>query len=552
MHYLGISSLYHDPAACLIRDNKIIAMAEEERFSLNKHARGEFPWRAIEYCLRSGGITINDVDKVGFYFNPSFDNLFLKRKVIYGNPLNVLGTLYYRRNIKNNPVNGLRKFFNATKEIRYIDHHRTHAASAFYLSGFSKASILTIDGAGEATSTALYSGNGNAMETLEEFHVPNSIGGFYTSFTEWLGFETNEGEGKVMGLAPYGKKYLDVFDKILKIDKDGKYRFDTKLLNFNVGKMEANYSPELVRLIGEPRKKDPLTNYHKDVAFSLQKRLEDVGKALAERITDMTKSKNICLAGGVALNCKMNGEILASGTVENIFVQPASHDAGCALGAALVLAVEDGNKFDEMEHAYYGPEYSDEEIKKYLDMAKVKYEYHKDISGVAADLLAKDNIVGWFQGRMEWGARALGNRSILANPSSPEVKDRINYFVKHREPFRPFCPSMLEEKAKNYGVEKYLPFMIVSTQVPEERREEIAGVVHVDGSIRPQTVRKSVNEKYHKLIAEFDRQTGVPVLLNTSLNIRGQPMIDHPKQALALFYSEGIDALAIGNYLVRK
>ena len=554
MYYLGIASLYHDPAAALICNNKIIAIAEEERFSLNKHARGEFPWRAIDFCLKKAGITIKQVDKIGFYFNPSFKNLFVKRKAIYKNPVNVLGTIYYRKNILNNPIAGLKKYFGSEKKIYYIDHHKTHAASAFYVSGFQKSAILTMDGAGEATSTGFYLGNGSQIEELDDICLPNSLGAYYTCLTEWLGFEPNEGEGKVMGLAPYGSKYLEVFNKILQVSKSQNppYKFDSSLLNFNVGKLEANYSQKLISMIGKPRGREELTENHKHVAYSLQKRLEDAALALTEKIVGMAGSKNLCIAGGVGLNCKMNGVLLASGLIDDIFVQPAAYDSGCALGAALTLAVEDGHKFQKMEHAYFGPEYSDEEIKRYLDMAKIKYEYQKDIAGTVGDMLAKDKIVAWFQGRMEWGARALGNRSILANPNSPKIKDRINYYVKHREPFRPFCPSMLEEKAKDYGVNKYLPFMIVATSVPEEKRKDISGVVHVDGSIRPQTVRKTVNPLYHKAISQFHKNTGIPVLLNTSLNIKGQPIIENPKQALSLFYSEGIDALAIGNYLVKK
>ncbi len=554
MYYLGITSLYHDPAACLIEDNKIVAMAEEERFSLSKHARGEFPWRAIDFCLKKAGIGMMDVDKIGFYFNPSFKNLFVKRKIIYKNPLNVLGTIYYRKNILNNPVAGLKKYFGSEKKIHYIDHHKTHAASAFYVSGFQKAAVLTMDGAGEATATGFYLGNGAQIEELQDACLPNSLGAYYTCFTEWLGFEPNEGEGKVMGLAPYGSKYLDVFNKILQINKNSKipYRFNSKILNFNVGRLEANYREQLISFIGNPRGRGELSDHHKNVAYSLQKRLEEAALALTEKITSITSSKNLCIAGGVGLNCKMNGVLLASGLIEDIFVQPAAYDAGCALGAALTLAVEDGHKFQKMDHAYYGSEYTDESIKKSLDMAKIKYEYHKDIAGIVGDMLAKDKIVAWFQGRMEWGARALGNRSILANPCSPKIKDRINYHVKHREPFRPFCPSILEEKSKDYGVNNYLPFMIVATQVPIEKRNEIPGVVHVDGSIRPQTVRKSINPTYHKVISQFYKNTGIPVLLNTSLNIKGQPIIENPKQALSLFYSEGVDALAIGNYLVKK
>jgi carbamoyltransferase len=285
----------------------------------------------------------------------------------------------------------------------------------------------------------------------------------------------------------------------------------------------------------------------------LQKRLEDVAKHLVEKLVEMTGYKNLCLAGGVCLNSKMNGEILASGLIGNIFIQPGAGDAGCALGCALQLAVEEGLKFDKMEHVYYGPEYSNEEIEKILKEARLKFEYYKDIAGIVAELISKGNIVGWFQGKMEFGPRALGNRSILADPRDPEIKNKLNYFVKHREPFRPFCPSLLDKYRKNYQEIDYeSPYMILITKVPEESRKDIPGVIHVDGTIRPQTVTKNVNPLYYKLIEKFYKLTGVPVILNTSFNVRGEPMVCKPQEAIADFYRTGMDALAIGNYLLKK
>lgn len=549
MYILGISGMLHDPAACLVRDNQIVAFAAEERFNRVKHSPHGFPTRAINFCLKTEGIKLSDVDRIGFHLNPSFKNLFWnRRRQFLRGPEQLLGTPFLRNSIAGFAKSGFKKNFKATPKIQFIDHHIAHAASSYYLSGFDEATILTIDGAGESTATMAAHGKGSDMEILKEYAVPNSLGIAYMAITEWLGFKAFDGEGTVMGLAPYGKKYIKTFDNFLKNRPDG-YKFNDRFDNKN-----WSYSDYAVEQLGKPRlHSEPIKSYHQDVAYSLQLKLERAAIHLVQKFVEATGSRNLCLAGGVALNCKMNGEIMSSGLVDNIFIQPASSDDGNAIGCAVKLAVDEGEKFKKMEHTYYGPQYSDEEIKKTLGILKTKADYYADIAGVAAELLASGKIVGWFQGRMEGGPRALGNRSILADPRDAKMKDIINFYVKHREPFRPFCPSMLDEKRHKYfEIDYESPYMIMTQKVPKEAQREIPAVVHVDGTIRSQTVRKDQNALYHKLIANFYKLTGVPVILNTSYNISGEPIVNTPQEAIADFYREGIDALALGNFLLTK
>ncbi|MBI1971858.1 MAG: carbamoyltransferase [Candidatus Aenigmarchaeota archaeon] len=549
MYFLGISGMMHDPAACLVRDNEIVAFVEEERFNRIKHSPKSFPSKAVAFCLKRAGIKISDVDKIGFHFNPSYKNLFWKRKSQFlRGPEQLVGTPYLRSSVFSFVESGFKKNFKYKPKVEYIDHHMAHAASSFHLSGFNDATVLTIDGAGESTATMAAHGADNEINVIKEFAVPNSLGIAYMAMTEWLGFQAFEGEGKVMGLAPYGNRYLKIFDSIIKKTSGG-YKFDERYDN-----KAWSYSDYAVGALGKPRlSNEEILKYHKNVAYSVQSRLEETVKHLVEKFVGETGSKNLCLAGGVALNSKMNGEILYSGLIDDIFIQPAANDAGNAIGCAVKMAVDCGNRFGKMEHIYYGPEYQDDEIKKTLQMLKIEAAYHTDIAGKVAELLAKGKIVGWFQGKMEAGPRALGNRSILADPRDPKMKDTINFFVKHRESFRPFCPSILDEKRNKYfEVDHETPFMILIQKVPKDVQKEIPAVVHVDGTIRSQTVRKDQNPKYHKLISEFYRLTGVPVLLNTSFNVAGEPIVNTPQEAIADFYREGIDALAIGNYLLTK
>jgi carbamoyltransferase len=553
MYFLGITAGMHDPAVALIRDNKIVAFVEEERFNRVKHAKGYFPTMALNWVLKKEKIKIDDIDKIGYYLDPSVSNMVVKKiHNIAKSPINIGAAIRWSNRLKTYPISNLKKYFKYKKnDINYINHHLCHSASTFLLSGFKKSSILTIDGVGEYASATMRYGSSNELELLYEIKEPNSLGYVYSAVTDFLGFETNEGEGKVMGLAPYGSNYYKIFDEIIKPTRNG---FVTKKIFSSNGFMDVSYSDFLTLKLGQPRlPSEPLEKRHMDIAYSLQERLEQIALHLVERLVEITGNKNLCLAGGVALNCKMNGRILESGLIDDIFIQPAAGDAGCALGAALWLAHEEGFKFKKLEHVYFGPEYSNEEVEKVLKTANLKYEEISDPSGTAAELLAQGKIVGWFQGRMEAGPRALGNRSILADPRDPGIKDKLNYLVKHREPFRPFCPSLLDKAKKEYLENAYeSPFMILSFKVPEEKRKEIPGVVHVDGTVRPQTVTKEANPRYYKLISEFEKLTGVPVVLNTSFNIKGEPIVCKPEQAIADFYSTGMDALIINDFLIAK
>ncbi len=536
MYYLGItagavlSELGHDPAACLIKDNRIVAFVEEERFVRVKHAGGFFPVNAIKYCLNEGGVKLDEV-KIGYYMNPA---CFWKRTFT---PKNVVGAI--RANNYMGMIPKFLKFYFGHKpDVEYVNHHTCHTYSSFPFSGMKVSTCFSIDGGGERTATLVSQCNSDKVATLGESFKPNSMGQFYGQFTNWLGFKMLDEEGKTMGLAPYGEPKYDLsgfirFEKGMhKVTKDAWELYEA---------IESSFG---TRRIGEIQK------IHKDVAASVQKKLEEVSINMV-KYYDV---KNLTLCGGIALNCKMNGEILNSGLIKDIFVQPVANDAGCAIGAAAYLSMLDGNRFDKLEHLYYGPEYSNEQIKKTLDICKVKYEYHDDIAGIGAELIAKGKIISWFQGRMEGGPRALGGRSILADPSDPKMQDRINYFVKHREPWRPFCPSMLEEDKEKYLENAHEdPFMILTFKIKEEWQKELPAIVHpADKTARPQTVRKSANPLYWKLINNFKKETGVSVVLNTSFNIQGEPIVCIPEDAVRCFFGNGLDYLLIGNYLVKK
>jgi carbamoyltransferase len=548
MYFLGINGGWHDNSACLIEDNKIIAFVEEERFVNVKHSPGYFPLNAIKFCLKEAGIKISDVDEISYFLKPSF-KLFSKRSKL-SRPTSFINSYLNTKSAKTSPIYYLKNYFRTDKKINYIEHHLCHAASSFYLSGFKKANILSIDGVGEGTSTLMAFGNKKNIEKIKEMFYPNSLGILYSIFTDFLGFKANSDEGKVMGLAPYGIPKYDFFKMgIIKFEEGG-YKINEKIINYL---SFENPSLNGVKNFGEPRRFRDINENDKNIAASLQDALEKTIVHISEWVKDQTGSDKFCLAGGVALNCKANGYLLEQDFVNDIFIQPAAGDAGTALGAALITAMNYGFKFSKMNHVYFGPSYTDEYIEKELKIAKIPYEKISDPSGTAAELLAQGKIVGWFQGRMEAGPRALGNRSILADPRDPEIKDKLNYLVKHREPFRPFCPSLLDKAKKEYLENAYeSPFMILSFKVPEEKRKEIPGVVHVDGTVRPQTVTKEANPKYYKLISEFEKLTGVPVVLNTSFNDKGQPIVENPGQAVKMFFGTGMDALIIENFLIKK
>lgn len=523
-YYLGITTPVgwgHDPGACLVKDNKIIAFAEEERFVRYKHAFQMFPRFAIKYCLDHAGIGIDDVE-IGTNVDPK------KFRLGAYTPKKIVGAKIAAQEYQN-MVKNVEFYFGGAPKITHVQHHITHAYSAFPLSGFSSGHTFNMDAVGERTSTMVGEFNGGLKILLDSSH---SLGYLYTRFTQWLGFDGADGEGTVMGLAPYGKPIIDL--------SEFARTADTLYAKCDYKDIIARFGPRRLGMIEEK---------HKDIAASLQATLEKILIHMVQKYN----VERLCMAGGVALNCVANGRLIEEQYVKDIFVQPASSDAGGALGAAVYLAMQDGHKFDKMEHIYYGPSFSDSEIKKVLDSCGLRYEYHKDIAGVAAELVAKNKIIGWFQGRMEAGPRALGNRSILANPTNPKMKDILNSRVKHREPWRPFCPSLLnDDRAKYFSADKESPFMILAFHVKEEMQKEIPAIVHVDGTARPQTVTKKQNPLYYKFLKNMKKETGHGVVINTSFNVKGEPIVNRPEDAVRCFFGTGLDAVCIGNYLVKK
>lgn len=548
----------HDASACLVKDGRIVAFAEEERFVRVKHAPNSLPVNAISFCLNYAGITIRDVDYIACpRADPSFH-----RQHVFGHVISNL-TKYLRMNVPytlsvllHGVVNisaltlslGLRRHFGHSPPVVPIRHDVAHLASAFYASPFQEAKLLCVEGIAEKTSTLMGRGTKDGIECMNEVLVPNSLGLFYTAFTEWAGFEHLEGEGKLMGLAPYGLPTHDL-QHVVWGTADG-FEYD-----WRYGGLGGRLGPALCAEFGPRRERGGvISQHHKDVAASVQARLEEVSLHLLRVLSDAVPSGNLCLAGGVALNMKMNGTLLRSGLVERLFVQPVANDAGVAIGAALELSHRLGESCDYvMDHAYLGPSYTNEEIREELDRRRLVYEHHGEIAAAVADILNDGQIVGWFQGRMEAGPRALGNRSLLADPRDPMMKDRINERVKFREAFRPYCPSLLDEVKQDYLEDAHSsPFMTIAFQVRPCAKNKIPAVVHVDDSVRPQTVTSEANPLFHELIASFGRTSGVPVVLNTSLNVAGEPICCSPEDAIDCFLKTRMDAIALGNYLVRR
>jgi len=552
--------LGENPGAALIKDGVLLAAVEEERFNRVKHSKGfPFPEKSIEYCLSCAKITLNEVDSIGVGWASPAQHfkrellLALRRPILLPNYKN--WTSSYKKE-KQCPLF-------KDKRISYHLHHLSHASSAFHLSGFKEANIITMDGRGESSSTLLGAGLGaKDITVFKEFSLLNSIGALYESFTDYLGFTRHSHEGKVMGLASYGTPLK--YNNILIMKKNG-YSLETfqrylSMLNGIKRKLMGKKVDSLKELLkanyGPPRgKEDQILKRHQDIAATVQFIQEKVVQHLAEILYDKTGVKNFCLAGGSSLNCVSNGKLLENDFVQDIFVQPASSDSGTAIGAAYLEWIKltgEPSSF-KMEHAYWGPEFSNEEILAELKKTKLKYKFYKDIPGVAAEKVAKGKIIGWFQGRMEIGPRALGNRSILANPTDKKMKDKVNLQVKHRENWRPFCPSLLNESRKDYFEMDYpSPFMILSFKVKEEMWDEVPSVIHVDKTARPQTVEKKHNLRYYDLIKNLGGLTGHPIVLNTSFNDKEEPLVCSPKDAVSCFKRTNLDYLAIGNYLVEN
>ncbi len=545
-----------------MRDGRLVACAEEERFSRVKHT-GDFPSQAIRYCLREAGVSARDLDHVCYYWNPF---LSLPQQAWYiGRNLPRSLQLVWNREDRYFPMFRVKQRFwrelgltRADKaRFHYANHHLAHAASAFYPSPFEEAAVMTLDAAGEWTTSWLGYGRGKTLSPIKEICFPHSLGMLYGAVTEYLGFKFASGEGKVMGLASYGRPALvDEFRKIVAIDEaNGDFRLDLSYFEWQVKGHGHWVSDKFHRIFGPGRVAEAeIEDRHADVAYALQAVTEETALALARYLKTRTGSDNLCLAGGVALNAVINGRILKEGPFGQVFIQPAANDPGTAIGAALLTHVGNGGGRDyRMEDAYWGPQFSNEEIEQALKAAGVEYRRLENAPAEAARLLAADRIVAWFQGRMECGPRALGNRSILSDPRTAGKKDILNARVKHREGFRPFAPSVLEEKVGEcFDSSHPSPYMILVYNVLPEKRHDLEAITHVDGTARVQTVSRKTNPRYYRLIEEFEKHTGVPVVLNTSFNVRGQPIVCTPAEAIDCYLGTGIDALVIGDFLTMK
>ncbi|MDH4234374.1 MAG: carbamoyltransferase [Gallionella sp.] len=591
MRVLGISGLYHDSAAALIENGRIVAAAQEERFTRKKHD-SRFPVNAVRYCLTEGGIGLGDVDHVVFYDKPflKFERLletyltFAPRGIksfSMAIPLWLREKLFLKDLLfkEFRKIDGDGKW---NKQMLFSEHHLSHAASAFFPSPFEEAVVLTMDGVGEWATTSVAIGRGNNLEVTKEIHFPHSLGLLYSALTYYTGFKVNSGEYKVMGLAPYGEpKYADLILKhLMDVKPDGSFRLDMSYFNYCTGLTMTNKKFDDL-FGGPPRKSDELlTQRHMDLAASIQAVTEEVVLRLTRSLSKETGIKNLCLAGGVALNCVANGKILRDGSFERIYIQPAAGDAGGALGAALAgYHMQLGQKRqvngDAMRGSYLGPAFTQAEIETRLNNCGAKFELFDDAALIenSAEDLTQGKAFGWFQGRMEFGPRSLGNRSILGDPRSPTMQKTLNLKVKYRESFRPFAPSVLRERVSDwFELDGDSPYMLLVADVVKSRRREmtaeenqlfgidklnvpksdIPAVTHVDYSARIQTVHQDTNPRYHALLSAFERKTGCPVLVNTSFNVRGEPIVGSPEDAFRCFMGTGLDVLVVGNCYLRK
>jgi len=565
MNILGISAFYHDSAACLLSNGEIVAACQEERLSRIKHDES-FPVRSVHYCLHQGRLGILDVDYIVFYEKPltKFDRIiesFLYSAPNGGEPFRRAMPVWLRSRLRTEKE--IRKELDFEGDILFVDHHAAHSASAFFPSPFKEATVLTMDGVGEWTTIGVAHGHVNRIEPLWEQRFPHSLGLLYSAFTAFLGFGVNSGEHKMMGLSSYGEPvYRDlILENLLDLKEDGSFRLNMDYFDILSGRSMTNERFHDLFQQSPRIPESPITNKDRDIASSIQWVTEEVVLRVSQFAMNQTGSLNLCMGGGVSLNCVANGRLLREGPFENIWIQPASGDAGGALGAALLVwhrYLENGrvtdDLMDSMSGSFLGPAYDDEEISRALEMVGIPFT--KLPEGTerylpVADLLAEGLVVGWFQGRMEFGPRALGARSILADPRRMEIKDRINETIKFRETFRPFAPVILEESAKEYfALEAISPYMLLAA--PVKRPDEIPAATHVDGSARVQTVSEEMNPDLHSLISLFSAKTGCPVMLNTSFNVRGEPVVCSPEDAILTFMSTGLDILVMGSFLVAK
>ena len=589
---LGISAFYHDSAAALIIDGKIIAAAQEERFSRKKHD-SRYPYNAVQYVLSEAKLKLSQINHIVFFEKPflKFERLLETylafapsgfKSFSLSMPIWLREKLFQKKylfdHLKDHDEN-----FNDIDKINFSEHHYSHAASAFYPSPFEEAIILTLDGVGEWATTTVSIGKKNEIKMLKEIHFPHSLGLIYSAFTYYTGFKVNSGEYKVMGLAPYGEpKYKDIIvDNLMDIKDDGSFRLDMSYFNYATGLTMTN--KKFSNLFGQPvrdPKKNPLTQFHMDIAASIQAVTEEIVLKISQSIASEYKIKNLCLAGGVALNCVANGKILKNKIFDNIWIQPAAGDAGGSLGAALAYWHKELGQprdifKDQMKGSYLGPSFNEEEIETELKLLKANYKKinSENLIEIIANELNKEKTIGWFQGKMEFGPRALGGRSIIADPRSEKMQKELNLKVKFRESFRPFAPSILIEDVSDwFDLKNESPYMLLVADVKKElqiqmskedqtlfgidklniKRSSIPAVTHVDYSARIQTVHKETNPRYHNLLKKFKEITGCPVLVNTSFNVRGEPIVCSIKDAFNCFMGTNLDILVCENFILYK
>lgn len=575
---MNILSYFHgvDPAAAVIVDGRVVAYIEEERLLRNKHAANIFPTRSIQACLELAGLALTDIDVAVYGWDAprygSGDMARFYQELNRRYPPDDATQRWQQRNVglfapaalRRTLTNHLVRAFGIAPEqvppLEFYPHHRTHAASAFFLSPHEEALVLTLDGSGDSDCTTVWRGKGTTLEALHRIEIPHSLGWFYAAVTEYLGFDAYDGEYKVMGLAAYGRENLEVRAKLEQIVTPGPlgfdYEVDPSYIHHGAHTYSERFTDKLVALMGAPPRQGPvpLTPLHEDIAFEAQRLLEETALRLVAHFAKATGLRALCVGGGVGLNVKLNSRIHRMGLFDHVSAFPIPNDSGLAIGAAIGWYVDHAQvRPPVLEHLYLGPGYEDADIENQLRQCGLAYRKPDDLADATADLLAAGKVVGWFQGRMEGGPRALGGRSILADPRAIAARDRVNGAIKFREYWRPFCPSLTVESAARFLDQAApAPFMILAFAATEEATRTVPAVVHVDGTLRCQTVDAATNPRYHALLQAFEARTGVPVVLNTSFNVKGEAIVCSPRDALRTFFATGIDALAIGAFIVEK
>lgn len=571
MNVLGLSFYYHDSAAALVQDGKLIAAAEEERFSRLKHDSG-FPQLAIDFVLGQGGVTLDDVDYVVFYEKPfvKFERMLLSAMATFPKSAAVFRESMQRWVSDKLWIKSMmsKRMGIPSSRLLFADHHMSHAASSYFTSPFEESAILTVDGAGEWSTATYGMGRSNKIEIIKELRFPHSLGLLYSAFTAYCGFEINEGEYKLMGMHPYGQpKYVDKIYELIEVGEDGSLWHDMRYFEYHFSRDQT-----LAKAFGEHFGKPPrdpklqdksLDPYYCDMAASIQRVTEEILLKMITWLHEQTGAKNLCLAGGVALNSVANYKLLRNGPFDNVYIHPAPGDDGGSVGAAYWAYnhLLDQPRGPALEHAYLGSSYGADEIRAFLEKYDIPYDYYEDdeeFYEFAAQSLADGKVCGWYRGRFEWGPRALGSRSIIADPRKSEMKEKLNSKIKFREAFRPFAPSVLEERANEFfdfpNADQWWPgrFMLYVAPVREEKRVVLPAITHEDGSGRLQTVYKATNPAYHRLIERFGEITGVPVIMNTSFNLKGEPIVEHPSHAFNTFSLSGMDLLFLENFVIHE